>query len=158
MAYSFTVENSQKSRGSKILQIGSPHEGFEKSTLVLGQMKTLFGEPLYITEDVEDMFSYCIAAKDENENTLYLEVYSGSTGPAIGGNASSAEAYDAARQLATLIVSATPSDYDYKGIYADYCICVRMGVKNGQPYQKGSLSVKLLFKRLVMCVGMLVKR
>ena len=90
MPYTFTAENTPDNLpgGGQICLI---IENFDKdymtnNALVYGKLKTLFGEPLYETEDNENLYSYCIRATSENGDIVYLDVYSGPTGPAIGGD------------------------------------------------------------------------
>lgn len=109
------------------------YDDFKKDVYALGQLKTLFGEPLYITENLENQFSYWILATDEEGNTYYLNAYCASSGPAIGGPASAKEAANA---LAEYIREAEASDYDYEGYYLDGPCKVRMGIQNGQPYEE----------------------
>ena len=84
---------------------GGGIDSYEKGILCLGQLKTLFGEPLYITEDLEDQYSYCISATDESGKKIYLHAYSGPSGPAIGGNHDE-DSRQAADELAKLITGA----------------------------------------------------
>lgn len=108
-----------------------------ESSLFLGQVKTLFGEPDYITENYEEMFSCAVAAKDQDGNMLYLEIYSGPSGAAIGGGNDEASE-KAANELSRLIMNAEPTDYDWEGVYSDIPVNIQMGVKNGKPYYKES--------------------
>lgn len=101
--------------------------------LCLGQLKTLFGEPLYITEDMEDQYAYCILAQKEDGKEVYLHVYSGPSGPAIGGRHDS-DSHEAADELAGLITGAGASDYEYEGVYWDGPCIVSEGVRDGAPY------------------------
>ena len=110
-------------------------ESFQDDVLCLGQLKTLFGEPLYITDDLEDQFAYCILALTEEGKEIYLHVYGGSTGPAIGGKQDK-DSRDAADALAKMIVQAHPSDYEYEGYYWDGPTVVREGIRNGVPYRQ----------------------
>ena len=103
--------------------------------LCFGQLKTLFGEPLYITEDMEDQYSYCILAVSKEGKEVYLHVYNGPSGPAIGGKHDS-DSLAAADELAELITSAEASDYEYEGVYWDGPCIVRQGVRNGVPYNE----------------------
>lgn len=129
--------NHKMAGGSKIRNITRDPEG---EILCLGQLKTLFGEPLYISMDLEDQYAYCIMAVDKEGKEIYLQAYSGPTGAAIGGE-QDADSRAAADELAGLIVNAQPSDYDYEGYYMDGLCSVKMGVRNGEPYiEEGSLS------------------
>ena len=114
---------------------GGGIDSYEKGILCLGQLKTLFGEPLYITEDLEDQYSYCISATDESGKKIYLHAYSDPSGPAIGGNHDE-DSRQAADELAKLITGAEVTDYDYEGYYMDGPCAVKMGVKNGKPYEE----------------------
>lgn len=134
MKYTFKKEAECRimNGGSKLCNI---YEDFSKYVLVFGQLKTLFGEPLYVTENLEEQYSYSISATDETGSIFFLDAYSGPTGPAICGLS---EAREAAEALAAYIRAAEVSDYDYEGYYLDAPCKVRMGVKNGQPYEEES--------------------
>lgn len=128
---------------SKIRNIAKTPEG---EILCLGQLKTLFGEPLYISEDLEDQYAYCIMAVDGDGKEIYLHAYSGPSGAAIGGG-QDADSRAAADELAERITSAHPSDYDYEGYYMDGPCSVKMGVRNGEPYmEEESLSEEEMIK------------
>ncbi len=90
---------------------------------------------LYLSEDLEDQYTYFLSTVTADGRTLCLSAYSGPTGPVIGGeqNEASRAAADA---LAALINSASPADYDYEGYYLDGPCRVRMGVRNGVPYME----------------------
>lgn len=103
----------------------------DASAMAYGQLLTLFGEPLYVTENLENQYSYVICAKKADGFEIYLNVYSGPSGPSVGGCEGSEEA---AVALAAYIRTATPTDYEYVGYYMDAPCKVKMGVKNGEPY------------------------
>ena len=104
---------------SNICSIYELDENFEKNcVMVLGQLKYLFGQPRYITNNLENQFSYIIKAIDENGDCLLLEVYCGSSGPAIGGLHDSIS-HLAAQELAMYIRQSPTEDYDYEGYYLD---------------------------------------
>lgn len=103
------------------------------SAMALGQLKYLFGEPKYITADLEDQFSYIIKATDERGHSLMLEVYCAGSGPAIGG-LQDHDSKNAAHELALYIRQAEAVDYDYEGYYMDGPCKVRHGIKDGKPY------------------------
>lgn len=132
MEYTFTkVNDEEKIWGtSKICDIYEIFE-YDKQPLAYGQMLTLFGEPLYTTENLENQYSYVIEATDSAGNVLYLNVYSGPSGPSIGGPDG---ADDAAKVLVQYIRAAAPADYEYEGYYMDAPCKVKMGVKNGKTY------------------------
>lgn len=107
-------------------------------SLFLGQVKTLFGEPDYITKDNENMFSCMVSATDKEGNVIYLDIYYGPSGPAIGGY-DDEESAKAATELSNLIIQAEPTDYDWEGYYIDIPVKINMGVKNGQPYYNSEI-------------------
>jgi len=106
----------------------------EKTALVFGQLKFLFGEPLYVSKDLEAQYGYYITAEDENGSEYLLTAYSGPSGPAIGGNAEDEKTCAAAEALAEYIGNAEASDYAYSGYYMDGPSLVKMGIKDGIPY------------------------
>lgn len=129
--YTFKVDIENKTNtGSCGLQ--RIYEDSSKDVLVLGQMITLFGQPQTISENFENQYSYSILAEDENGKTVPLSVYSGE----IGGLDDEASK-QAAKELADYIKSAVPSDYDYVGYYMDVPVKVKLGIKDGKPYQGG---------------------
>ena len=58
----------------------------EYHSLFIGQVLSRFGEPDYTTENNEDLYSKAVSAEDKDGNMIYLEVYYGPSGPAIGGD------------------------------------------------------------------------
>lgn len=127
----FAVNDEEKIWGThKICDIYDLME-YDKSPLAYGQMLTLFGEPMYTTENLENQYSYVISATNKEGNVTYLNVYSGPTGPSIGGNDGDEEI---AKLLVEYIREAKATDYDYEGYYMDVPCKVLMGVKKGEPY------------------------
>ena len=118
---------------SNICPIYEFDENFEKNwVMVLGQLKYLFGNPRYLTNNLEDQFSYIIKVINENGDALFLEVYSASSGPAIGG-LNDSDSKSAASELALYIRQAQAIDYDYEGYYLDTMSKVHHRIKNGVP-------------------------
>lgn len=105
----------------------------KNDAMVLGQLKYLFGDPNYITNDLENQFSYVIKATDEKGDFLLLEAYRSGSGPAIGGLKDSSSKI-AAHELAIYIRQSKTIDYDYEGYYLDAQSKVCHGIKNGVPY------------------------
>ncbi|MBQ2804033.1 MAG: hypothetical protein IJF07_09065 [Lachnospiraceae bacterium] len=129
MTYTFQKEATPRFvAGSKLCDI---YIDYTKQPLALGQLKTLFGEPHYLSENLEQQFSYTILATDETGKTFYLEAYSGATGPSISGANNDMEI---AKELVAYIQAATPTDYEYEGYYLDAPCKVMIGVRNGIPY------------------------
>ncbi len=108
----------------------------EKHSLALGQLMTRFGEPLYISENLEAQYEYHIIGTDENGKEYLFLVYSGPTGPSVGGKSGDKSACDAAEALAEYIRKADATDYTYEGYYMDGPCKVWMGVKDGNAYFK----------------------
>ena len=116
----------------------------EYHSLFIGQVLSRFGEPDYITEDNENLFGKAVSAEDKNGNSVYLEIYYGPSGPAIGGDVGSEECRKAADELAEFIMSAEPKDFEYKSVYEDFGVTVTMGVENGKPYYQSDIPADLV--------------
>jgi len=101
--------------------------------LVYGKIRALFGQPIYETENLEDLFFYCVSATSEDGKVVYLYVYCAGSGPAIGGVHNEAST-KAAKALVDYIWRAQPVDYAYKGYYMDGPTVLELGIKNGVPY------------------------
>lgn len=136
------LSKSSQSREGKIMNIFDHTSDKHWDIVFFGQLKTLFGEPLYTTYDVENQYSYCISATDKNNNTIYFNVNSGATGPAIGGGffqdnpkVTKEDRKKMARLLISYILQAKPSDYDYEGQYENDII-IKEGIRNGKSYHK----------------------
>lgn len=138
--YRFENANATKEYympSSNICSIYEFDENFEKNcVMVLGQLKYLFGKPRYVTNNLENQFSYIIKAINEKtKDCLFLEVYSASSGPAIGGlNDSNSRL--AAQELAIYIRQSPTVDYDYEGYYLDTMSKVHYSIQNGVPSWK----------------------
>lgn len=138
--YRFENANTTKEYympSSNICSIYEFDENFEKNcVMVLGQLKYLFGKPRYITNNLENQFSYIIKAiNEETKEYLFLEVYAASSGPAIGGlNDSNSRL--AAQELAIYIRQSPTVDYDYEGYYLDTMSKVHYNIQNGVPSWK----------------------
>jgi hypothetical protein len=92
---------------------------------------SLFGKPLWVSDDVEDAFGYIIIAEDENCKQWVLTVYNGASGPAIGGDSTQEDIMKAAYALENEIEQAPMADCSYSGIYADAGMRIIYAVKNG---------------------------
>lgn len=138
--YRFENANATKEYympSSNICSIYEFDENFEKNcVMVLGQLKHLFGKPRYVTNNLENQFSYIIKAiNEETKDCLFLEVYAASSGPAIGGlNDSNSRL--AAQELVIYIRQSPTVDYDYEGYYLDTMSKVHYSIQNGEPSWK----------------------
>lgn len=108
--------------------------------LFVGQVVTMFGDR-NVTNDHEALLSYVVAAEDASGEVIYLEVYFGPSGPAIGGSAG--ENYDrAAKELEDVIRSIEPIDYECECIYFDlfpFGGGTVMGTKAGKGYYRAEI-------------------
>lgn len=136
MTYTFQSVNDREKlpESSKLYNI---IEGFEdyvnQLSLVCGKIKALFGQPIYETENMENLFSYCILATSEEGEEVYLEIYSAGSGPAVGGM-SDEKSRKAAKALADYIRQAEPVNYTYKAYYLDGPTVLEFGIRDGVPY------------------------
>ena len=130
-----TVDDQNKISGGKIFNIidGFPDDYSEQAVLIYGKLKALFGDPLYEEKDVENQYMYGFVTTAEDGREIFLHVYNGSSGPAIGGEQDE-ESRRAAHQLVDMIQKAAPADYDYVGYYLDGPSRIQEGIKNGVPY------------------------
>lgn len=123
--------------------------------LFYGKCRTLFGVPVYESENLENQFTYCIEYTSNSGKSGVLSLYSGPSGPAVGGFPSMTDE-DAVDALIKLLEDAKPSDYDYSGYYLDFEIKVDMGVKDGKPYKRvteldlSPEEMEKLFNRVVL--------
>lgn len=123
-------QNLPKSRWKIRGLYENDHE--KKNSLFVGQVITLFGEADDIAQDSENMCSWAVCAEDKSGHKIYLEIYYGLSGPAIGGN--DAEGYEAAAdELAELIMSAKPADFQFESTYEDIPETICMEVLDGWP-------------------------
>ncbi len=105
--------------------------GEEDYALFLGKVMTVFGQPDWMDTDWENMYSYLIVTEDEQGNKIYLEIYHGPSGSAIGGQDINKQV---AEELAQIILSAKPTDYEWKSVYEDIPVNVKYTVKDGKAY------------------------
>ena len=139
--YEFRVATSEESEslsfmGAQICHIYDFSDYEHDLAIAYGQMRSLFGEPAYTTEDLENLYEYNIIATDKKGNKVLLYVYNGPTGPAIGGDTSDPEAEAAAKELVKVIQCAEPVDFYCEAYYLDGPVKVTIEVKNG----KGSVT------------------
>ena len=115
---------------SQIMNIG----GFsgEEQTKIYGQLLTLFGEPLYITQNCENAYSYLIMATHSDGTQYVLNVYQGPSGAAIGGGFGISGIQDAAEELACCIRNAETTDFEWVGYYMDGPSKIHQKIENGK--------------------------
>lgn len=127
-------EKSQAYVGMSGNWIYQPGEaGDEEYALFFGKVRTIFGEPDFISEDWENMYSYSITAENsEDNNKLFFEIYHGSGGSSLAMYADSDAYKKAGKQLIELIESAEPADYEWEGVYEDIPVNIKYIVRNGK--------------------------
>lgn len=121
---------------SKLMNIIDVFDGdyMLRCAVLKGQLLTLFGDPLYESPDLEQQYTYAIQCADDAGDIVYLSVYSGASGPAIGAHGDSPDIAQAALALVDVIMETTPMDYDYEGYYPDGPSRIAMGIRDGEPY------------------------
>lgn len=100
--------------------------------LFIGQIVTLFGDK-ETTENNEELLDYTIAAEDKDGKVIYLTLYYGASGPAIGGFDGD-EYMAAAKELEKLVRTTEPIDYECASVYEDLGMTIRMGTRNGRGF------------------------
>lgn len=138
MAYTFKSEGTavESFGGSKICNIIDGFADYgNQFALIYGKIKALFGEPIFETENMEELFSYCISATPEDGSCIYLDVYCAGSGPAIGGRQDEAS-LKAAQELVDYIRKAEPVDYMLKCYYMDGPTVLEISIKDGKPFYK----------------------
>ena len=113
---------------------------------IRGQLQTLFGDPFYISPNPEDAYCYVIIMENDQSVRYNLTVYSGKSGPSIGGNTNIEGIEDVAQELKQYIAKAVPSEYEYQGKYPNGDSVI-MGVKDGEPYYSLTTARRIKRKR-----------
>ena len=97
-------------------------EGFSdyenQFSLICGKIKALFGQPIYETENLENLFLYCILTISEEGEEIYLNIYCAGSGPAVGGMQDE-KSRKAAKALVNYVWQAEPVNYTHKAYYLD---------------------------------------
>lgn len=120
MEYTFaTISRYDLSHGTSSLLSLLDSSSAQEITRVFGQILTLFGEPMYIRQNMDEAYVYHVLATDSNEKQFVLTLYHGKSGPVIGGNQSTEGILDAANALKKLIKSTSPTDFKYTGYYSE---------------------------------------
>ena len=99
-------------------------------SIICGKIKALFGQPIYETKNLENLFSYCILATSEE---VYLDIYCAGSGLAVGGM-SDEKSRKAAKALVDYVRQAEAIDYAYKAYYLDGPTALEFGIRDGTPY------------------------
>lgn len=135
MPYTFqSVKNMEKlTDSSKLCNFIEGFSDGNQFSLICGKIKALFGQPIYKTENLENLFSYCILVTLEEAEEVYLNIYCAGSGPAVGGR-SDEKSRKAAKALVDYVRNAEPVNYAYKAYYLDGPIALEFGIRDGVPY------------------------
>lgn len=130
--YQFTALKDMKDYypGQKIMNLKLFSEYNEVK--IQGILRTLFGEPLYETDNYEDAYVYMIRADDMSGKSVLFCVYQGSSGCAIGSIDTGSGIVEVLEKFTELVKNTKPSDFMYEGNYWDAYTKVRQGIQNGQ--------------------------
>lgn len=131
--YQFTaLKTEQFLCSSKILNLNLFPEYNE--VYIKGILKSLFGEPLYESEDYEQAYSYIIKATDKEGKEWLFDVYQGCTGSAVGAEEDTNELRKVLDEFQALLRETKPVDFHYEGHYIDSYMKIIYGIKDGKPY------------------------
>lgn len=136
MPYTFqSVEDMKKltSSGKICNFIESCADYGKQFSLICGKIQALFGQPIYKTENMEDLFSYCILTTSEEGEEVYLEIYCAGSGLAVGGMKDE-KSRKAAEALVDYVQQAEPVNYTQKAYYLDGPTALEFGIRDGVPY------------------------
>lgn len=136
MPYTFrSVKDTEKSTdSSKLYNFIEDFVNYEDQfSLICGKIKALFGQPIYETENLENLFLYCILATSDEGEEIYLDIYCAGSGPAVGGMQDE-RSRKAAKALVDHVWQAEPVNYTHKAYYFDGPTVLEFGIKNGSPY------------------------
>lgn len=136
MAYIFQpVKDIEKlTNSSKLYNFIEGFADYENQfSLICGKIKALFGEPIYKTENMENLFSYCILTISEEGEEVYLDIYCAGSGPAVGGMPDE-KSRKAAKALVDYVRQAEPVNYAHKAYYLDGPTALEFGIRDGVSY------------------------
>ena len=136
MPYTFrSVKDTEKSTdSSKLYNFIEGFADYENQfSLICGKIKALFGQPIYETENLDNLFIYCILATQEEGEEVYLHIYCAGSGPAVGGMQDE-KSGKAAKALADYVWQADPVNYTHKAYCLDGPTALEFGIRDGAPY------------------------
>lgn len=141
----FTFRNATKDEENEMRKLQYSGEwiyetgkaGEKEYALFLGKVMARFGRNDSLSEDWECMYSYPIAAEDENGNKYIIEIYHGSGGPSyslpVENSGVDLALYESAKdELVKYIEDAEPVDYEWESIYADIPARIKYIIKDGK--------------------------
>lgn len=136
MPYTFqSVKDTEKlTDSSKLYNFIEGFADYENQfSLICGKIRALFGQPIYETENLENLFLYCILTISEEGEVIYLDIYCAGSGPAVCGMQDE-KSRKAAKALVNYVWQAEPVSYAHKAYYLDGPSVLEFGIKNGSPY------------------------
>ncbi|MEJ8302703.1 hypothetical protein [Saccharibacillus sacchari] len=133
--YKAITEEDQTLGFSKLLDTAI-FEG-EESAKFRGSLLTLFGEPLYQSDNAEDAYHYVIEVSNDTSKWNFM-VYHGPSGPAIGYDQKENQpnVLESAKTLLEKIRETSPSDFNEVVYYEDFGSKITYGCKNGEYFYK----------------------
>lgn len=136
MPYIFqSVKDTEKlTDSSKLYNFIEDFANYENQfCLICGKIKALFGQPIYETENLENLFLYYILTTSEEGEEIYLDIYCAGSGPAVGGMQNE-KSRKAAKALVDYVWQAEPVNYTYKAYYLDGPTVLEFGIQDNSPY------------------------
>lgn len=101
-----------------------------------GKLITLFGDPLYETDQNDEAFSYLFEASDQANHKWLLTAYQGPSGFAIGGNPGKKDSKAAAVAFVEYLNTMAPADFERSLTYRDDNTNIKYGCKDKKCYTK----------------------
>ena len=136
MPYTFqSVKDKEKLADSSRLYnfIESFADYGNQFSLICGKIKALFGQPIYETENLENLFFILYFNDIGRGEEVYLDIYCAGSGPAVGGMQDE-KSRRAAKALVDYVWQAEPVNYVYKAYYLDGPTTLEFGIRDGAPY------------------------
>ena len=136
MPYTFqSVKDKEKLADSSKLYnfIESFADYGNQFSLICGKIKALFGQPIYETENLENLFFILYFNDIGRGEEVYLDIYCAGSGPAVGGMQDE-KSRRAAKALVDYVWQAEPVNYAYKAYYLDRPTTLEFGIRDGAPY------------------------
>ncbi|MDE7049187.1 MAG: hypothetical protein K2P25_14620 [Lachnospiraceae bacterium] len=136
MPYTFqSVKDKEKLADSSKLYnfIESFADYGNQFSLICGKIKALFGQPIYETENLENLFFILYFNDIGRGEEVYLDIYCAGSGPAVGGMQDE-KSRRAAKALVDYVWQAEPVNYAYKAYYLDGPTTLEFGIRDGAPY------------------------
>lgn len=135
MPYTFqSVKNMEKlTDSSKLCNFIEGFSDGNQFSLICGKIKALFGQPIYETENLENLFFILYFNDIGRGEEVYLDIYCAGSGPAVGGMQDE-KSRRAAKALVDYVWQAEPVNYAYKAYYLDGPTTLEFGIRDGAPY------------------------